>query len=56
MVIRLTPINLARLSPDRRSKSDRTVINIDRTWNSDRDADRLAAVVADLNEELARTG
>jgi hypothetical protein len=56
MAIRLNRITLAKSWPGPRNKSDQTVILIDSTWNSDRDADRLAAAVADLSEELARMG
>jgi hypothetical protein len=56
MAIRLTQ-NAWTTSPlDPKSETGRVTVTIDRARDSDRDANRLAAAVADLSDELARAG
>jgi hypothetical protein len=45
----------AKSLPKLTSKRGKAAVNVHPRRNSDRDADRLAAAVADLSKELART-
>jgi hypothetical protein len=55
-LFRVVAAHWATLPNSPGSANGRAVASVDRSWNAgiDREADQLAAAVAELNEELAR--